>query len=155
MEKKPNEQIFLEHIAAKIEILTDAYTHLIKQLDTEKMSASADTITADVSYKILLGQLNAAINDFKREMKRCLKDYYIICTNKGHLDEGRITTHLKSKLDALHREQERLGSQIPQSVLKKQLGHNYYFHAHIKKLTPKVLITYFETNYTLSMEEDL
>ena len=151
------ELIFWEQIAAKIEILTKAYRHAVSCV---KLKISADIIDTtkeenNLEYSLLLRQLNRAIDDFKREMKSSLKDYYSIFRVRVEVNEQIAKRYLQKRLEDLHTEHERLSEQIPEEVVKTKLGHNYFFHNNIKKLTTYVILDYFETNYMLLMEEDL
>lgn len=150
------ERIFFEHIAVKIGILARAYTYVLEEIEIAKELPVSAAASGEFDYALLLKRLNRSIDDFKREMKRSLDDYYTIMPHiEGVLIGQNAEGYFKTKIDELHREVDRLRGKIPENILKKQLGHNYYFHSKIKKLTPSLLLEYFDTNYCLVMEEDL
>jgi len=66
-----------------------------------------------------------------------------------------VAHYLQSQLYLLHEENSKIIDIVPASNLKTGLGHNFYFHKNIKKLTPEMLLGYFETNYTLLMEDEI
>jgi len=144
-----NEHLFFEHVARTINKLTKAYSLALKEI-VEK----TDQISAAVEYDFLLKRLNRAIDTFKVEMKACLKDY-IQMKNLNILRGEYASQHIKNQLDALHLERDALIGYIPEDHLKSGLGHNYYFHINLDKLTPQILMDYFEINYTMLLEKDL
>lgn len=149
-----NEISFFEHIGAKIAILAKAYKNASEDLQefTEKISAAKKNDKSNINYTIILNRLNASINDFKREMKRSLQDYYMIM-NINPISHN-AAKHIESKLEDLHDEYTRFNKSIPEDIIKKGLGKNYYFHKNMKKLTVEILLDYFETNYLLHMEDE-
>ena len=147
-----NERLFFEHLKAKIEILTDAYKTAVNGLTKlNELKISATNATDKLTYKLVFNRLNAAINDFKREMKRSLQDYYIIMDNDLDISQN-AATHVESKLITLHNEHSRLVKDIPEDLVKNGLDQNYHFHKNLKKLTVESILSYFETNYLLHME---
>lgn len=149
-----NERLFFEHLKAKIEILTDAYKTAfndLTKLNELKISAANGNEKDKLTYKLIFNRLNAAINDFKREMKRSLQDYYIIVDNGLDISQN-AAIHVESKLITLHNEHSRLVKDIPEDIIKNGLDQNYHFHKNLKKLTVESILSYFETNYLLHME---
>ena len=149
-----NERLFFEHLKAKIEILTDAYNTAFNDLSKlNELKISAANEKDKLTYKLVFNRLNAAINDFKREMTRSLQDYYFIMDNGLDISQN-AATHVESKLITLHKEHSRLIKDIPEDTMKNGLDQNYHFHKNLKKLTVESILSYFETNYLLHMEKE-
>lgn len=144
-----NEKLFFEHIARVIDKLTNAYSFALSEIEKD-----GKLVSAAIEYDLLLKRLNRAIDIFKTEMKACLKDYVHMKT-LDMMREEYASRYIKNQLDELHKERDALMEHIPEEHLKTGLGHNYYFHVNLKKLTPQTLMDYFETNYTLMLEKDL
>lgn len=86
-------------------------------------------------------------------MQECLKDY--IHLKKLNVMSGdNSARYIQSQLDKLHKENAAIINSIPENHLKKGLGNNFYFHTNIRKFTPEILLEYFETNFSLLIEED-
>lgn len=147
-------RLFFEHIGAKIAILAKAYKNIAEDFQELGSGAVADVKKENntVNYTIILNRLNRAINDFKREMKRSLQDYYIIISQFELSPNS--ARHIESNLNVLHDEYARFSKDVSEEVIEKGLGRNYFFHKNLKKLTVETLLDYFETNYLLHMEKE-
>lgn len=147
-------KLFFEHIGAKVAILANAYRNAVDDFNDLDIGETSVANVKDntVSYAILLNRLNRAINDFKREMKRSLEDYYII-VSQFEISQN-SAKHIEGKLDILHNEYDRLIKNVSEDIIKKGLGKNYFFHKNLKKLTVEAILDYFETNYLLHMEKE-
>lgn len=138
---------FFKHIGNKIDALTKAYALIGKEIERLQEKAQVSGDVKDNQYIFLVKRLNRAIDTFKTEMQESLAEYYFQADN--NMVSPYYINHIKEKLDELKKVYQTLGSKIPDTILKDVLGHNYYFHKNLKKLTAKKLMEYFETNYLL------
>jgi len=146
-----NEKLFFEYIGRSIDRLSNAYSFIAKEIEKEEKK---EKVYAAVEYDFLLKRLNLAIDRFKIEMKECLKDYvYMKKTNM--LREENAERYIKNQLKNLHNERRELIAIIPKEVIEEKLGHNFYFHNNLENITSKILMLYFEVNYTMLLEKDL
>lgn len=148
-----NEKLFFDHIGTRISRLAKAYKNAFDDIqDMEKHKTKISAAADNINYTITLNRLNAAINDFKREMKRSLQDYYLLMDNTVGISQY-VAKHIESKLNDLFDEYTKFNENTPDDAVKKGLGSNYFFHKNLKKLTVEVMLNYFETNYMLNMEK--
>lgn len=155
MPKLANERLFFEHVALQIEKLANTYAYVFDEIEKQKIpvSASIDDETPDnVEYIVLIKRLNRAITSFKKEMQECLKDY-IYLKKLNVMSGDNSARYIQSHLDKLHKENAVVINSIPESHLKRGLGNNFYFHTNMKKFTPEILLEYFETNFSLLIED--
>lgn len=152
-----NSEKFFKNIEIEIENLANAYGLVSDEIDKLKQNQenqNLKTITSNenVEFTMLLKLLNRAITSFKREMAASLNDYFYM-KDAGILRE-QSATHIKMQIDILRkRHKEFTNKQIPDDLLKKVLGRNYYFHQNIKKLTSETILEYFEMNYAMMLDE--
>jgi len=146
-----DENLFFDHIGTRISRLAKAYKNAFDDMQ-EGGKHKTSAFAANINYTIILNRLNAAINDFKREMKRSLQDYYILMDTVGISQYA--AKHIENNLNDLYEEYTKFNENISEDAVKKGLGPNYFFHKNLKKLTIEVVLNYFETNYMLHMEKE-
>jgi len=160
-----NSEKFFKNIEIEIGNLANAYelvSNEIDKLDQEnqeedQLKTTAGQViaaTENVEFTMLLKLLNRAITSFKREMKASLNDYFYM-KDAGILRE-QSAIHIKLQIDTLcKRHKEFTSKPVPDDLLKKILGRNYYFHKNINKLTSETILEYFEMNYAMILDEQV
>lgn len=144
---------FFKNIELEIENLAKTYEFVSNEIDKlEQKTLKTTASTDNIEFMVLIKLLDRAISAFKREMRASLNDYFFM-KDAGILREH-SALHIKTKIDILHkRHKEFTDKRIPEDLLKKGLGRNYYFHQNIKKLTPETILEYFEMNYAMISDE--